>query len=166
MDPSEHALKPLLISPRLLRTTICLIAFSLSALTTAETKLIAQCPEVEWLGQRVGFDNQGRLENDTNGIRLKETLFLFESFPPERGNRVFIRYDGGGVNENTYVGNVTYVYGLSYVIIETQPHDLQEVYSIDLTSGNTILTNTKMAGGFFKDVFTTQCEVGLIDDAE
>ena len=92
---------------------------------------------------------------------MKKTLFVFDTLPPKPGDRVFARHG----EDNLYEGEVRYLYQGSdpYVTIETKPYDLLEIYSIDLMTGNTIFTVTKQSFGFYKDVFTGQCDVRIID---
>lgn len=124
---------------------------------SAADKIVVFCPATKWVGQRVGFQINNQIENDANFQPMKDHLFVIDGSDMKVGGQVFVRY---GENKN-YFGEIRYYYsGFDpYVIIETKPHDLQEVYSIDLRTGNTIFTVTKQFLGFYKDVFTSTCQV-------
>ena len=144
---------------------VCALITSLLCLSAnpafCADQLVIFCDEAEWTGQRVGFRDGGELENDGNFQNMEETLFIFDTFPPQVGDRVFARYG----EDHLYQGEVRYIYGGSkpYITIETKPFDILEVYSIDLMTGNTILTVTKQMFGFYKDVFMGQCQVQIVD---
>ena len=140
-----------------------LLSLILASVGYAEDMLVIVCPEIKWIGQRVGFETDGATYNEENAMSLKETVFIFDDLPPVKGGRVFSMY-GKGDNPKVDEGKVTYVYlgDSPYVIVETQPYDIQEIYSFDLTTGRAILTNTKMRFGFYKDVYTAQCEINLL----
>jgi len=141
----------------LINSFLCLVA---SPAFSAD-QLVVLCDAQQWTGQRIGFQANGKVENDENFQSMKETLFVFDTFPPKPGDRVFARFG----EDNLYEGEVRYLYQGSepYITIETKPYDLLEIYSIDLMTGNTIFTVTKQSFGFYKDVFTGQCDVRIID---
>ena len=82
---------------------------------------------------------------------MKDTLFILENFPPQKGDRVHAKYG----DDHLYEGEVRYMYlgGSPYLILETQPYDIQKTYSVDLLTGDTIFTNTKSLFGFYKDIY-------------
>ena len=123
--------------------------------------LVILCEAEQWTGQRVGFRDDGELENVQNFQNLKETLFVLDEYPPQVGDTVHVKYG----EDHVYQGEVRYIYRGSkpYLTIESQPVDLLQVHSIDLMTGNAILTITKQLFGFYKDVFTGQCEVRLVE---
>ncbi|WP_147298830.1 hypothetical protein [Rhodosalinus sediminis] len=123
--------------------------------------LVILCEAQQWTGQRVGFRDDGELENDQNFQNLKETLFVLDEYAPQVGNTVHVKYG----EDRVYQGEVRYIYrgSKSYLTIETQPADILEVYSIDMMTGNATLTITKQLFGFYTDVFTGQCEVRLVE---
>lgn len=136
--------------------------FTRVEIVQAKDVLVVSCQPSEWVGQRVGFYYDGSEYNEENAMSMKATAFAFQE-PILKSSRVLIRYG----EDDYYDGEVRYFYSKSssgmYVIVETQPRNLQEVYSIDLITGNTILTNTKMLFGFYKDVYTNTCDVITVD---
>ena len=144
-----------------LRFFLVCAAISISNTATASDSLLIFCEAGKWEGQRVGFLNNGQIENDGNFQSMKETVFILEQFPPKKGDRVHAKYGG----DHLYEGEVRYVYfgDNPYIILETQPYDLQENYTIDLLTGNTIFTVTKRMFGFYKDTFTGKCETAFMD---
>ena len=139
---------------------VCFVVSIYNPVIAAES-LVVFCEVGKWEGQRVGFQNDGQIENDDNFQSMSETLFILEQWPPTKGDRVHARYG----EDLLYEGEVRYVYSGNnpYIILETQPYDLQENYSIDLLTGNTILTITKRMFGFYKDIFTNKCDIRFMD---
>ena len=113
------------------------------------------CEAGKWTGQRVGFLEDGQIENDGNSQYMEKTSFILDSLPPKKGDKVRSSYGA----DFTYEGEVRYYYSgeKPYIIIETQPYQIQEIYTIDLVTGNAILTITKRMWGFYKDNFTGKC---------
>ena len=113
------------------------------------------CEAGKWTGQRIGFLEDGQIENNGNGQYMKETLFILDSLPPKKGDRVRSSYGA----DFKYEGEVRYYYSgeKPYIIIETQPYQIQENYTIDLVTGDAILTITKRMWGFYKDNFIGKC---------
>ena len=145
----------------LLRFFLGCFAISIATQAIAADAFGIYCEAGKWEGQRVGFQNDGQVENDGNFQNMKETLFILEQLPPKKGDRVHVKYG----EDLLYEGEVRYVYSSDnpYIILETQPYDIQENYTIDLLTGNTILTITKRMFGFYKDTFTNKCETGFFD---
>ena len=86
--------------------------------------------------------------------RFNEKLFS-DRLPPKKGDRVRSSYGG----DFKYEGEVRYYYSgeKPYIIIEKQPYQIQENYTIDLVTGNAILTITKRMWGIYKDNFIGKC---------
>ena len=127
--------------------------------------IVVTCEKGKWEGQRVGFKNDGVVENDSNGQQMEETVFIFQQLPFEKGGTVFVRY-GEEPDNKDYTGEIRYFYSngidKAYVMIETKPEQIMENYVIDTISGNVILSVTKSLFGMYKDVFTKKCTTKMV----
>ena len=132
---------------------------------TAGVAIIVVCEKGKWEGQRVGFTDDGVVENDSNGQQMEETVFIFQQLPFEKGGTVFVRY-GEEPDNKDYTGEIRYSYSngidKAYVMIETKPEQIMENYVIDTISGNVILSVTKSLFGMYKDVFTKKCTTKMV----
>ena len=140
---------------------VSLVLFVQSHNVYAVQELVVMCPAYEWQGQRVGFNDDASIENDKNGMFLKETVFMLGEQPLEVGATVPVMYGG----DDLYYGKLRYVHnkgGLKYVIIETKPKDLLQVYAVDFHTGGTILTVTSQLFGFYVDTYTNTCKAVVV----
>ncbi|MEY8802248.1 hypothetical protein AB9K35_18375 [Leisingera sp. XS_AS12] len=155
---------------RQLVSGIILALLPISSVSASSNTTIVQCDAGRWEGYRTGF----RGSEGENGITYPLVIMTLKT-PAVQGDAVLIEFGPNLIGEEgTTLGSVINssqkgqgYYQKSYVIIHSKPQQISEIFTVDLETGDVIMSQTiGDSRGISVDTFKKECLVftGLNDD--